>query len=170
MARRLWCWSYKAASCLESYYRFWQWGKGRKGLIIKRSYQRKYVPWRNNSTVLPKTEGGPAAINPCVDTIQRKRDIQLNLHVRGGKRKEMLSVIRIATEHKPWEVMTDLKCFCMKGHRAEPRGTPMERSCAVERHPLCVSCKQQPSQQEVNLKHEDPEISLLQETGAYPVG
>lgn len=31
---------------------------------------------------------------------------------------------------------------------------------------LRVRCKQQPSRQEVNLKQEDPEISLLQETGA----
>lgn len=27
-----------------------------------------------------------------------------------------------------------------RGHKAEPKEIPMERSFAVERHPLCVSC------------------------------
>ena len=47
-------------------------------------------------------------------------------------------MIRITIEHKPREMMTDLKCFCMKkgkrGDKAEPRGTPVEGSSAVERH------------------------------------
>lgn len=55
-------------------------------------------------------------------------------------------------------------------HGAEPQGTSVEMSSAVEGHPLHVSCKQSPSQQEVNFQHEDSETSFLQETGAYPVG
>lgn len=74
--------------------------EGEEGIDNKEVLLRE-VCTMNNSMVLPKIEGEPACINPCVDVIQRKRDVRLNLHVRGGKRKEMLTLIRIATEHKP---------------------------------------------------------------------
>lgn len=171
MALWLWCWSYKPAGCLELCYSFWQRGKGRGERIANKEASAHTVdtcPMKGQQPSLP--DWGQTSCHKSMCRTQRKR--HLNLHVRAGKRKEPLTVIRMATKHKPWEAMTGLKCFCMKNSNKGDSGLSLERlkwrGPVLRKDILCVySCKQQ---QEVNHEHERLEISLSQETGAYAVG
>lgn len=92
------------------------------------------MSWRNNSDVYQRQRGSSCLKSTCGHHPDKKRCTACMSEQMKGR-----TMLRNATEHKPWEVKTDLKCFAWKRffQRAELKETSVERSWTVSMKTPC---------------------------------